>query len=75
MFECIKYSYTSGIPVTRKIAVKDNLVVYKGYWKSSCIDIGIIRGIAYGPEHHVQYGERMHTLANSFFITADQHTI
>ena len=49
MFECIKYSYTSGIPVTRKIALKDNLVVYKGYWKSSCIDIGIIRGIAYGP--------------------------
>lgn len=49
MFKCIKYSYTSGVPTTRKIAVKDNTVLYKGYWKSSYIDAGKIRGIAYGP--------------------------
>ena len=49
MFICIKYSYTSGIPITRKVSVKDNIVTYKGFWRSECIDAEKIRGIAYGP--------------------------
>ena len=49
MFVCIKYSYTSGIPIRRKIVVKDDAVMYKGFWTSGCIDIEKIKGIAYGP--------------------------
>jgi hypothetical protein len=49
MFVCIKYSYTSGIPVTRKVSIKDDMITYKGFWKSDCIESKKIRGIAYGP--------------------------